>query len=329
MAAALSLRVGIVVIGRNEGQRLVDCLRALPADLPRVYVDSGSTDNSVRDAAAAGAEVVRLDLETPFTAGRARNAGVDRLLALHPTIEAIQFLDGDTIMDANWLSVATAALAAEPSLAVVAGRRRERFPSASWYNELCDIEWNTPVGDARAVGGDALYRAGAFSAVGGFDPSVIAGEEPELCFRLRARRYGVRRLGVEMTLHDAAIHTFGPWWRRCVRSGYAYALGATMHGRTPEQFNVRETMRAAIWGGALPAIGVLAFLMGGIALFLLIGLVYLAKWYRLGRRHEGKVRDPQRYAAFLMLANVAEAWGVLRCMLDTAQRRQRQIIEYK
>ena len=64
-------------------------------------------------------------------------------------------------------------------VAVVCGRRRERHPSASIYNRLCDIEWDTPVGQTSACGGDSLVRAEAFEAVGGFRAQLMAGEEPE------------------------------------------------------------------------------------------------------------------------------------------------------
>lgn len=49
--------VGAVIIGRNEGARLVACLASFPGWVrPLVYVDSGSTDGSVAAARAAGAE---------------------------------------------------------------------------------------------------------------------------------------------------------------------------------------------------------------------------------------------------------------------------------
>ncbi len=61
-------QVGVIVIGRNEGERLKRCLNSLRHDCPvMVYVDSGSTDGSVEFAESIGVKVVRLDLSTPFT----------------------------------------------------------------------------------------------------------------------------------------------------------------------------------------------------------------------------------------------------------------------
>ncbi len=68
------MTTGVVIIGRNEGERFERCLRSLVGRAsPIVYVDSGSTDNSVGFAeshASSGVHVVRLDMSTPFTAAR-------------------------------------------------------------------------------------------------------------------------------------------------------------------------------------------------------------------------------------------------------------------
>ena len=99
----------------------------------------------------------------------------------------------------------------------------ERSPQASIYNRLANLEWDTPVGEAESCGGDSMMRVDAFRSAGGFDPSVAAGEEPELCQRLRRAGWKVLRLDAEMTLHDSAMLHFSQWWRRAVRSGYGSA----------------------------------------------------------------------------------------------------------
>jgi glycosyltransferase involved in cell wall biosynthesis len=54
--------VGVVVIGRNEGERLKRCLISATTQSTRVvYVDSGSSDNSPAIARDLGADVVDLD----------------------------------------------------------------------------------------------------------------------------------------------------------------------------------------------------------------------------------------------------------------------------
>jgi hypothetical protein len=217
--AAMDDGVGVVVIGRNEGERLRACLESL-AGRRIVYVDSASTDGSVALARSLGAETVELDMSLPFSAARARNAGWKRLREADPDARWIQFVDGDCVVQGGWLEAGTAFLRDNPSYAAVSGRLRERFPERSLYNALCDLEWDAPVGDADAVGGIALYRLEAFEAVGGFDPTVVAGEEPELCLRLRKKGWKIRKLPDPMALHDADMKKFRQWWKRMVRGGY-------------------------------------------------------------------------------------------------------------
>lgn len=46
---SITTSLGVVVIGRNEGERLKRCLASLLGNVDQiVYVDSGSTDGSVQ-----------------------------------------------------------------------------------------------------------------------------------------------------------------------------------------------------------------------------------------------------------------------------------------
>ena len=329
--------VGVVAIGRNEGERLRACLRSVESGnlkaasrgVPVIYVDSGSNDGSVELARSMGAEVVVV--QPPFSAAKARNAGFTRLLGLVPEVQFVQFVDGDCTLDPAWLTVAGQFLEANPAYAAVAGRRRERYPERSVYNCLCDMEWNTPVGDAKACGGDAMFRAVALLLVGGYDPVVIAGEEPELCVRLRAAGWKIHRMDHQMTLHDAAMTHFNQWWRRAVRGGYGYALGKTMHGRGPERHCLRETRSIWFWGLVVPVLALGAgWSTWGLSLILLCG--YPALGWRVYRYMRGRgfpLADSRLYAAFCVLAKFPQLQGVLRFWYRRIRTKPVQIIEYK
>ena len=317
--------VGAVAIGRNEGERLRSCLRSLvDRARPVVYVDSGSTDGS-------GVAVVEFEPGTAFTAARARNLGLSRLCELAPEVTLVQFVDGDCEVAEAWWRRAREELLADPSLAVVCGRRRERYPDASPYNRLCDLEWDTPVGDADACGGDALMRVEPVRAVGGYNPTLIAGEEPDLCLRLRRGGWRVRRIDAEMTLHDAAMTTWRQWWRRTVRSGHAYAEGAAMHGRGPERHWVREVRSIAFWGLAVPAAALgLAPVTGGLTLVLLGGYPVLAlRTYRSARRRGIPTEQARLYTASCVVGKFPQAVGMLRYWRGRILGGQSRIIEYK
>lgn len=315
--------IAAIVIGRNEGARLIACLDSLAGQVARVvYVDSGSTDGSRETAAARGAEVVTLDMNRPFTAARARNAGLAQLMGRGTPPALVQFLDGDCSLQPGWLPTASAFLDANPAAAVACGRRRERFPEASVYNRLIDAEWDTPVGRARSCGGDALMRVAAVQEVGGFDPGLIAGEEPELCVRLRAKGWEIWRLDAEMTLHDAALTRFGQWWQRTRRGGHAFAEGAMLHGAAPERHCVPELRRLILWGMALPLATVLGALLTPWALLLL--MVWPAQVLRLRRRGL-----PWFRAVFLTLSKLPEAQGALMYFWHRIIRTRARLIEYK
>lgn len=323
-------RVGAVVIGRNEGERFRRCLSSLAGRVaPIVYVDSGSTDGSIEHARTQGVDVVELDTTIPFTAARARNAGFDRLQAIAPDAAYVMFVDGDCEVDPGWLAAAQSFLEERPEYGVACGRRRERFPKASVYNYLCDREWNTPIGDADACGGDAMMRAAAFIEVDGYNPSLIAGEEPELCIRLRAAGWKIRRLDHEMTMHDAAMTRFSQWWMRAVRAGHAYAEVSAMHDDPSSRRRASKSMKSVAWAIVLPAaaLGLSGLTRGASLALLLLYPVNVARIaFRL--RDEGE-RRPWTVASFLMLSKFPEALGWLRYQTGRITGKRSAIIEYK
>ena len=319
--------IGAVIIGRNEGDRLGLCLASVSAQIENiVYVDSGSEDDSVERAQRAGAKVVELDMSNAFTAARARNAGLEALKA-ERDVDFVQFIDGDCELQEGWVKTAADFLMSHPDAAVAFGRRRERHPDASIYNRLCDWEWDTPIGMTNSCGGDALMRIEALNDVEGFDPSLIAGEEPELCVRLRAWRWQIWRLDHEMTLHDADMTRFQQWWKRTRRAGHAFAEGAALHGLPPERHWVRETRKALNWGLFLPLfIFFTAWLITPWAFVLL--LLYPFQVLRLAFR-EGGDRIAWERASMLVIGKFAEMTGVLEYWLRRLLNRRGRLIEYK
>ena len=324
-----SKHAGVVVIGRNEGERLKRCLESVVGIGGRtVYVDSGSTDGSVATARAMQVDVIVLDARLPYTAARARNEGFRRMRELAPRLAYVQFVDGDCEVVAGWLEAAAAFLDSHTDVAVVSGRLRERHPERSIYNRLCDIEWDTPVGEAKACGGIAMARAGAFEQVGGFRDDLIAGEEPELCFRLRASGWRVWRLQQEMALHDAAMTRIAQWWKRAKRGGYASAEGVSLHGASQDRYSVRESRSAWFWGLGLPLFAfACTALIGPFGLAAL--LAYPAQVVRLALRGDRSARENWLRAAFLVIGKFPEMLGQLRFMTDRRLRVQPRLIEYK
>ena len=322
--------VGVVVIGRNEGERLRRCLASLtgaPAYL--TYVDSGSNDGSVATARCLGAEVVELDRARPFTAARARNAGCDELLRSHPELQYVFFVDGDCEVIHGWIGEAVRFLEAHADVAVVCGRRRERHPERSIYNLLCDIEWDSsPTGETGACGGDAVMRVAAFRQAGGFRADLICGEEPELCARLRQAGWRVWRLPADMTMHDAAMYHLGQWWQRTVRVGYGYAMFMRLDSVRHDRQWIDRYRRARLWSLGVPAlILVSALFFGWRALWLLT--LYPLQVARLALRGKRSARANWCRAAGLVLGYFAEMHGQARYQLQRYRGARSGLIEYK
>jgi hypothetical protein len=215
-------------------------------------------------------------------------------------------------------------------VAVVCGRRRERHPESSIYNTLCDLEWNTPVGEADACGGDALLRISALRDAGGYDETMIAGEEPEMCLRMRAAAWKVRRIDHEMTLHDARITRFAQWWKRAVRSGHAYADGRAKHGRS-RRWCVRQVRSVIEWALLLPLVAIgLAWVTWGGSLLLLALYGVLARRVMRHRVELGdSPADARLYARYTVVGKFAQLQGMLHYWWNRLRGTKSTLIEYK
>lgn len=330
---SFSKKIGVVVIGRNEGDNL---LRSLDSVVERVcalvYVDSGSTDGSCEVAHEREVEVVELDMSVPFTAARARNTGFERLREKYPDIEYVQFIDGDCEVIEGWIEAAAETLDVNPDVVAVCGWRRERYPDRSIYNRICDVEWRMgSVGTTLSFGGDVMIRAESLAAVGGYDGSVIAAEDDELSVRLRQTNGKLLRIDRDSTLHDANMHSVSQWWQRAKRCGYAFAQVSYMHGALPERKFVKEVWRTWIWGGIVP--------LGALVLTL---FTHGLSWIAFGRypltvlqviyktqRQGFSWTESLAWGLSCGASVFPEVVGIVKFYLDRLRNNQHEIIEYK
>lgn len=303
-----------------------------------VYVDSGSTDGSVAKAKEMGAKVVELDRTIPFSASRARNAGF-AALAEQGSFDCVQFVDGDCEILDGWIGAGSHFLQCNGTFAAVCGRLRERDPNQSIYNGICDVEWSVKTGEAEACGGVAMYRVSALKAAGGFDPSVAAGEERELCGRLREKGWKIMRLDVPMATHDSAMTEFAQWWKREIRAGYGGLDVATRFEKGEGNFS-RQVKSARMWGLAWPNFLILipaivaavrgpgAAIVAAAVIFLIWPLQILRIAVRTRRRGRS-LRFSLAYGFFVMLAKWAQLKGQFQYMRDRGRGQQARLIEHK
>ena len=326
--------VAVVIIGRNEGERLRACLASVlamdypPSLLDIVYVDSASTDSSVALAESLGVRTIVLD--GPTTAARARNAGWKETSA-----PLVLFLDGDTVLDPVFVRNAIEVFDS-PSIAGVFGERREMDTEGSIYNALFDLDWNAQPGFALYFGGDALVRRDALVDVDGYNESLIAGEEPDMCRRMRERDYRILHLAEPMTRHDLAMRHFSQYWRRSLRTGHAYAEVASLYARTSDPFWTDESRRNIVRGlfWLVAPVGCAA-LSAARRSWLPIGIFAagaIALGARTALRASKKTCSPRLLAAYALHSHLQQVpifFGQLGYWRDRRKGRDSGIMEYK
>ena len=327
--------LSVVVIGRNEGARLIRCLESIEqmrlaqGSVEVIYVDSGSTDGSLEQAARFKVEVIDHKSASPCAAA-GRNAGWRA--AKSPVV---LFLDGDTVLDPGFVAGAIAEFR-DPSVAVVFGNRRELAPKASVYNRVLDLDWIAPAGEVEFCGGDALIRREVLERVGGFDERLIAGEEPEMCRRIRALGLVIKHVDLPMTGHDLAITRFSQYWHRAVRTGYAYAEISAKFKNSPLPLWNKEARRNLVHGVGLLAIVVSASLIS-LATESAIPIVAAAAIIavlvvRTALRLRWKTADRATrllYALHSQLVQIPQLLGQLKYRRDRFRGRTAELIEYK
>lgn len=323
--------LSVVIIGRNEGERLERCILSAhsiegwqPAEI--IYVDSGSTDGSLELAARLGAIVLPLPAGA-FTAARARNFGWRRAAG-----EMILFLDGDTILDADFPLAAVEELGKDSANAAAWGHRRELCGCLSVYVRVLDLDWVYAPGETLFFGGDVLVRRAALESVGGFDEKLIAGEEPEMCRRMRNKGWRIQHIDVPMTLHDLAITRFAQYWRRATRAGYAFASVSARFRATSDPFWSSDARRNRIRGtfwvlSPLLAVGISIWLLSPLpfALWLLLLMAVTLRSAWLSRWKSDDRNTLILYGLHSHLQQIPIFFGQLQFF----QNRNQKLMEYK
>ncbi len=316
------MNIDVVIIGLNCAATLADCINSVlrcrytRGSICVIYVDSGSTDASLEIARNfEGVTVLQLDAAYP-TPGAARNLGWR-----NGSSPLVQFLDSDTVMNPDWLTVATDCL--DNDSGAIRGLRKERYPERSIFNWIADQEWNAPPGDCDTFGGDALVRREVLVSTGGYDEELVGGEDPELSERVRQLKWKVKQLGVLMTQHDLAMFRWAQYWRRAYRTGYGYAAVAWLHG--DKGFWMREVLRIVSRGGLAPLVALTGLLItgagcpwGGAVTLSSLALVFqpfLLRQGRFRRTLELSRVGAMAYAIHCSIVVVPECFGVIRFWL--------------
>lgn len=327
--------LSVVIIGRNEGERLVRCIRSVqhmhsPPEMEIIYVDSNSTDGSPEQAEKLGAKVLTVKPERP-SAALGRNAGWQVA-----TAPFVLFLDGDTMVDPDFINKALSKLETMSNVAIVWGNLQELRPDASIYQRILNLDWIYPTGFVEFSGGNALMRRDVLVQVNGFNADLIAGEEPEMCNRIRALGYKILHINEPMGLHDLGMTRWSQYWKRSTRTGFAYADISERFKHTHLPLWRRETLKNFLHASVLIGVffvGLLLSLVYTTILPFAIGLTILTL---LGLRSAWKARwkSNNKWTLFLyglhsQFQHIPIAVGQISYYYKRWRGKKQGLIEYK
>jgi GT2 family glycosyltransferase len=317
-------KVGFVVIGRNEGQRLELCLKSLPiGSHPVVYVDSNSYDDSVYIAKTLSVDVIVLDSNMKINASVARNSGFKYLIKNNNDIDYVHFIDADCELDVNWIEEAVTLLDCDETTVAVCGRLREKFVNKNVYTRLCDMSWYIKPGFVNSCGGIFTIRADVYQYHNGFNEDLIAGADPEFFNRVYNSNGKIMCLPALMGTHDCAMYSLKQWWIRSKKTGFAYANGKELG------LWKNKPLSALFWGGVLPftTLVISLFFMP----FLLLFLIYIIQILRTANKLDIPYLFKEKflYGSFIILGKVPDLIGVIKYYKNRLLKLDSKIIEYK
>lgn len=327
-------RVSVVVIGRNEGARLARSLSSVEqthwgtVEYECIYIDSGSTDQSVALATGTGVQVRVLEDPAPCAA-KARNLGLRCAQG-----EFVMFLDGDSELHPDFILRALATMD-DPQCCAVSGLLRERDPDQSIFTAVMDLDWIQKPGPQLFFGGNVLTRRACLNAVGGFDPLLTGGEEPELSARLRAKGWRIELIDAPMARHDLAITSFGAYWKRAYRSGIVYAEIAHRMRQSGDSLWQYESQRDLIQGLILlgmPLIAVIAWLVSPTVLFFLLcfaGVIFARSVSRCAWKAPNNRLLCWQYVCHSFFAKIPAVLGQLSWHRAHRHNQPLRLVEYK
>lgn len=186
--------ISVIVPAKNSAGTIDACIDSLEAHLPAsryeiIVVDNDSADGTGDAAALRGVQV--LSASSVFVS-EARNIGARRSRG-----GLLAFIDSDCTITAGWYRSAVDLLDSDACIGVV-GSRHVLPDDPSWVEAVwAEAQHSEQGGEPRDApyipAGNLVTRGSVFREVGGFDPTLETGEDPDLCNRVRSAGYRIVR----------------------------------------------------------------------------------------------------------------------------------------
>jgi glycosyltransferase involved in cell wall biosynthesis len=266
--------ISFIIISRNEEKRIQACIESV-IECSKEYknseiilVDSASTDRTVDIAKRYPIKIIQLKPSWPLSPAAGEYTGF-----LHSKGDYVCFIDGDMILNAEWLKEALPFLKKD-DVAGVSGNIINIFEDGcsplvvKRINRSCEL---LKFGEVSSLGGPAMFRRNILEDVGCYHPFLKAGEEAELSCRIRAKGYKLLRLSTPMVTHNVKSMSLSAYIKKYCW-GYAKAVGSSI------RFSLR-TNKHVFWM-RLPEI-IQAMFFNLFLLYIIFSLFTLIKGYIL------------------------------------------------
>lgn len=208
--------VAVVVPARNESAFIDKCLAALiaqsyPSNLLSVtVVDNESIDDTHAIATARGIRVVSIG---NVLVGEVRNFG-----ARLSHSDVIAFVDADCVVGCDWVRAAVDALR-DPVVGAVGGDCLSNS-AGTWVETAWKDTSPSQAARVSALPGASMaFRRTTFESVGGFNGNLSAGEDDDICARVRSQKLEIVAIPACQSVHLGYPRTLGAVAKRQIWHG--------------------------------------------------------------------------------------------------------------
>lgn len=188
------MQTAAIVIGFNEGDILKRSLEVSKALFDFVlYVDSSSSDGSIKIAKSCGIQVLKVDL---VSAAYARDMGIKHLSTMDVPFEVVFFMDADVIIAPAFVADVIQAFESRRRGVVYYGVKVDINKQGKKYKTARKLLINPDF-----LGGNFAINMTDYFDAGGFDHTLRTEEERDLLLRLYRNNVAVVQLPQHMGYH--------------------------------------------------------------------------------------------------------------------------------
>ncbi len=273
--------LSLIIVARNEAKNIARCIESALAaareisDSEIILVDSLSQDETVAIAQRYPIKIYQLLPGQRISSWAARYLGMSQSRG-----ELIQFLDGDMILQKDWIARAAPYVLQDDNVVAVLGRLDEIYVSREGVEQrahdvlrIAERVQENP----RWVGGALLCRRERLQRIGAFNPFLYGEGEAEMCFRAELHRLKILALPLNMVEHYSAPRDAWAELRRKYRNKMYLGFGQALryHYKKPQVYKLLLRRRNHL----LALVFLISAFLAAVAAFVISASWPLVLWF--------------------------------------------------